>query len=140
MPTDREAKEEQERQPQNLRWWVATGLTAIFSMILAFMLLVAIAVGVIEGAASMDPLIELLLVSLPFFLAGVITGLTGGVRRWWLLVPGLAAAVAVHLGAVGGGLFGLTLAAVASVAASRMIVVRRGSSPSGPATAPTAEL
>lgn len=106
------------------RWWAISGVTAIVSMVVAAMLLFVIAFGVVEGDESVGRLTEILLVSLPFFLAGVLTGAVGGVRGWRLPVPGLAAAVGIHLGALGGGLVGVILAAAAAVVASRVILPR----------------
>ena len=124
MTTDRGPGKGTVREWHEGRWWAITGVTALLSMVVATMLLFLIAFGVVEGAESVGRLTEILLVSLPFFLAGVLTGAVGGVRSWRLLIPGLAAVVGVHLGALGGGLVGLVLASVASVVASRVILGR----------------
>ena len=75
------------------RWWIVTGLTG----------LAAVAVGGFVGfvlGGSLDPtwLTETLF-WVPMVAAGMITGYVGGLRGWWLLVPG-AVAPLMWLGAI----------------------------------------
>ena len=83
--------------PNERRWWFVTGLTGLSSVAIGAFIALVLAFGVVpEG-----DLLSYVVAGAPLAVAGLVTGLVGGVRRWWLSVPTLVAplvCIAVVLG------------------------------------------
>lgn len=66
------------------RWWLAIGVTAVISLGLAFFVALILAWGV---AYDMRAPWDHIVVYSPLAVAGLVTAVIGGVRRWWLIIP-----------------------------------------------------
>lgn len=68
-------------QGNGTRWWLVTGLVGLATIGLGGFWATAL------GFDLTGTWLEVIVQWGPLALAGVITGIVGGVRRWWLLVP-----------------------------------------------------
>lgn len=97
LTEDRTTHPSRHRQdPSGGQWWATTGLTGLMSSSVAAFVAMVLTWDLEDGSA----LFYAVAVA-PLVLAGLVTGVVGGVRRWWLIVPSAAAPLA-WLGAVWG--------------------------------------